>query len=234
MRRQLVLVLAVCGGSLACDSRSGPTDAPEDDQLSTVTGASSVDLKFAAMSDVSLVVVLSQVERAHMRASANPLSVLAEVKSGYTTSFDVGTSYSSLVAFAADMESQDSNYDWRAMNSGGRAYLVIKPASGGLLDQPVVDFEYSTRTACFILNKLNNVVDSRLAGSGGCIARSAPSFIPAADAASLLTEQISVSLPGNATAEEVALTVMGKLSSPIGLTVYEFDSSMQYFWEVAW
>lgn len=238
----LVSTLGACAALPSDDSASGTLEqstvladaAPfEATAAGDVVAQASAVLTFRPRSGINLLDVVSDVERAYFLASGLPLVAVVEVKPNYSTDgkFTTASAYSGLTAFASAMQAQDSNYKWEVI---GGTKLVVKPAVNSVLSKNVTNFVQTGKTACAILKEMNKKIRPTLAGTGGCLVRDTPEYISDRAAYDVTQQAISVSYSGTRTYQATVLDVLGKLSSPVGVTVYSFDSRMHLVWEVRW
>lgn len=231
---KVVLLSAALAFSAGCIQTALDSDG-DDTAASRQASTTSTKLVFTPESSVGLLDVLSKFDRAYFNANGHPISVVTEIKTGYDSAqrYSVQSSYPSLSDFASQMASQDPTYTWQVENSGsGRNYLVVKPASNAYLDTPLTDFSVSDVSLCKLVLLLNEAAEPSKPGKFSCVSRTPPRFVSHGVAYDVSQQTLSISCPGVWTLQDVSLKALDELKAQVSVTVYEWDTKIQYAWEV--
>lgn len=219
----------------ACIDTAQTHSRSRDASSTTEKGALSLGpLHFEPASSLDLLTVTSRIERAmYFALGQEPPVVILEILSGYSTTgkYSLASKYATLEDLAADLEAQEPKYDWDVVNG---KLLVIKPASGAILDVGVADFSAKDLKPCEVFQQLNRLVFPGRPGKGGCITRNAPRFRSGRSAYAIGTNTVTLNVSGSHTVQDVVLELISNLQGPVGVTVFEIDTRLQPAWEVRW
>lgn len=223
--RSLPLALALClAGLTACDD-----EAPRDSSAKAV--AAGPALKFSAGAR-GLPEMLNALDVAMRRAGLPKISVIVELKLFYSTKdiFKPASSYSSLAAFAADMEAQDPTFKWSIAASGA---LFVRPAVGALLDKPLSTSKtYTAIHPCAFLEAVNLDAEPTKTGIGGCESRGSPRSLPESVVMAYDTWSVATKTVAGETVLDAVDRMITDFGHPMGFTVYAFKPGLHSLWRL--